>query len=215
MIEFQGDWWFIVACMRFRYSRKFQKCVVCQLQNNKRFASVLSFTDFFSYGKTDTPTCELLTSICSHAPYNCMLQRALRSSQKPASRRLECTPSTALAAPERAVWCVSGSWRAALILIDPHGWHRRSPPTNQNKQTGEKHRNCQKWHNEDNESTSLTAEQANAVCGHEAQWGVEISSPDLCLKTKCVSWSNPGPDHLKMMLYEHLRFFGRLAVIGL
>lgn len=136
-------------------------------------------------------------------------------SQKPASRRLECTPSTALAAPERAVWCVSGSWRAALILIDPHGWHRRSPPTNQNKQTGEKHRNCQKWHNEDNESTSLTAEQANAVCGHEAQWGVEISSHDLCLKTKCVSWSNPGPDHLKMMLYEHLRFFGRLAVIGL
>lgn len=155
--------------MCFKYSRKFLKCVVCQLQTNKLLASVLSFIDFLS---TEKLTPQRVNSLHPHAhmhPITACYRGLSDSSQKRASHRLERTPSTALAAPERAVWCVSGSWRAALILIDPHGWHRRSPPTNQNKQTGEKHCNCQKWHNEDNESTSLTAEHAHAICGHEAQ----------------------------------------------
>lgn len=58
----------------------------------------------------------------------------------------------------------------------------------------QKHSKCQKWHNEDNERTSLTAELLNADWPWERQGcSVVIPSTDLCGKgneTQYVYWYN-------------------------
>lgn len=67
-------------------------------------------------------------------------------------------------------------WRVALI--DPHGWHWRSPPSNQNKQT------CKSIANVRSDimrtmSTSLTAELTVLYVAMRNIWSIEISFPDL------------------------------------
>lgn len=113
-----------------------------------------------------------------------MLQRALRSlwydSQELASHRLQCTPSTALAELEKALWCVSGFWRVALILIDPHGWHRRSPPTNQNKQPGKSIANVRSDIMRTMRVRLLQVISWMLSVSMRHGRSVEISSPDLC-----------------------------------
>lgn len=45
----------------------------------------------------------------------------------------------------------------ALIRIDPHGWHRRSPTETQQTEA-QKPGECQKWHNENDESSPHNTE---------------------------------------------------------
>lgn len=117
-----------------------------------------------------------------------MLQRALRclwyNSQDPASHRLRCTPSTALAVLEKALWCVSGFWRVALILIDPHGWHRRSLPTNQNKQTGKSIANVRCDIMRTMRVLLLQQNYWMLSVAMRHGWSVKILSPDLRKQNK-------------------------------
>lgn len=52
---------------------------------------------------------------------------------------------------------VSGFWRVALIPIEPHGCHQRSAAEAQTHSHAQKPGECQKWHNENNESRLHTA----------------------------------------------------------
>lgn len=74
------------------------------------------------------------------------------------------------------------------MLIDPHVQNQRSPPTSKQTNLQQPHQ-WQEWHNEDNESTSLTSSLLlSAPVKHG--WSIEIPSADLhCFQKqlKCKS----------------------------
>lgn len=134
------------------------------------------FTDKQTIHWNYTVVC-IFTSICSQAPCNCLCYRELLWFTRPCFTYTSVYSQHSLAVLEIALWCVSG----CCFDTDRPSWVAPEESSNKPEQTNrQKHCRCQKWHNEDNESTSFTVELLNVVCGHETWLMSEISSPDLC-----------------------------------
>ncbi len=109
-----------------------------------------------------------------------MLQRALRCLTKAFFTQISVHSQHSFGgAGEILVMCVR--FLTCCFDTDRPSWVAPEESSYKPEQTNrQKHRKCQKWHNEDNESASLTTELLNAVCGHETWLECWILSPELC-----------------------------------